>query len=37
MKKLLCLIFLAVGTAIFSVPVASSAKGSMEDDMNEPA
>lgn len=36
MKKLLCLIFLAVGTAIFSVPVASSAKGSMEDDMNEP-
>lgn len=37
MKKLLCLLFLTVGTVIFSVPVVSSAREHWEDNMDEPA
>ena len=36
MKKLLCLLVLTVGTATFSVPVASVTKGHTEGDMDAP-
>lgn len=36
LKKLLCLLFLTVGTVIFSVPVVSSAREHWEDNMDEP-
>ena len=37
MKKLLCLLFLTVGIAVFSVFTQSSAKEHTEGDMDEPA
>ena len=37
MMKFLCLFFLLIGTTVFSASTAYSAKGSMEEDMDEPA